>query len=866
MEAAQWFATSDWQARVEAKDTPEGWALRGVYSALDLALAEDDVRRTVSSPAMDELLAALNALLGVAERRGRTRTQWLLCEYDAADLLIARSRYGEARRRLESLAAPPSLGDSTWRIARLVDVASSKAKLVQLSRFIVDQVRLLDPRDIDRGFARRLLASLDLEEGRPRVALRRIDRAQQLLPVGPYGKQVEFLLLHEEAAAFLRLGMPDVARPLVDEEWTRASALASTDPEFGGVAFHASAFNALTLQLELRRTAELVARMSEIRADARWGPMEAHRRGQLQLRYAIGLVQACTLPERSTAQREIDATRAEEALADARSLVAAPHLRLKCDVWAGWLFLYRNQVERCDSALQDARRAADALRQSSNAPATEDELALVALESRLAVARGARDRASDAMLELWPEIVRRFREAPQRDGGIDLLGSSHQQLVLTTALEEFEASEGSSASLAHLNELTQYGTLARSLGVEGPAHTWPRAEGELVLVYVPGPLSSLVFATDGAGTTLHRIEGALSIETRVARMRERTRVDRGSQRTSNTPDSSSPARALYDALVPAAVDARLRGSSLLTVVGLDGLGSPDFDALRTPRGKLVGWERPVAHLPSIPVGAQLAQRPPRPAARALRVVVGDGAAGEVLARHGLQPFEWTARHTRGFESTWPPNDLEVIAGVRATPAAIGSGDALALHVFAHGTRDPRRARPVDVLLSASQSFGAEELESAALPRLVFFAVCGAQAAPLRRGDDGHGRLGAAALLGGADVAIASHAPVEFARSRALARAFYASLLDGRAGTAAEAMHAARRSLDAAGDGSGAIDPYLSTVVGLGHRPLGVDPSLRKAPRRGARGIPAAVLYGGVGACALAALLLWRRRRRHAHHA
>ena len=645
---------------------------------------------------------------------------------------------------------------------------------------------------------------------------------------------LEITLLGELGRLHQKLGNLERARTYFERE--RAAAEGTDDRQVRqAVLLHSIRFASAAGQFG--RAAEeaeaALARQDELRFST------AHR---LELKQILGLARLYRAGD--------DAAAREEATALLREVQADPAfpaaLRLP-------LLIKLARFERARGALDEAARyhalageeLEAAARRTSALDASFDRAFHEAVGAQIDRARGAPPadlaarlaslRASyAAFLELWSSV-------PRLPSGVGFLQYQRRVLVvgemLSLELAVDEGGRGVEAAFDALLQAQVQGSVARGLGARPGSLREVQEElirpGEGLLVYLPAADGTHLFGA-GRDGVLHELlppSDALRglRDDLVAGLLRPPPLDAaGSVEAGARARVAAAAEALAAELLPPRIRSAIEGWSRLTVVGADLLGWVPFECLPVEGIGVLGIERALAYLPSVPIGLELRRRAARGAE--------EGRDGVLLLASPV--------HSEEARGTWPelvPLELpdgalaalvqpfqppggraRVVSGPAAArpalePAALRSVGVL--EIVTHGVYDFQRDRPAGLILSPSEGdptglFWCEDAERLASPPLVLLAACGAGRAPLLRGEDGVGAFGGALLSAGARAVVLSPADLDLEATLELLGTFNAGLAGGA--SPAEAMRAARRRLA----GAGRLDhPYfhsLLRVVGLGH--------------------------------------------------
>lgn len=532
-----------------------------------------------------------------------------------------------------------------------------------------------------------------------------------------------------------------------------------------------------------------------------------------------------------------------------------------------------------DEGPAEAARWAAAARARLAEWRTGDELLLeharlAALEGEVALAAGAAPdelrRSLTALRAAFASYVARWDEGPILPSGAGFLQWPRQRQIVSALVGLSLAADGDAgpeSALVHVFEAQARGTLARRVGAAAPTLARAReallGAGAGLLVYAPSLTRTYAFAIDADDVRVVELDPEEDLLDRARALQPELR--------SPPADDSAAARAtelardLADAVLPADLRAHIEAWSCVYVVGADLLGNAPFEALPTSTGPL-GTTRPLAYLPSVPIGVWLAAGGAGARdARVLDLAVFAAPQHDEEIRTDypeLVPLDgWPGLdgELRRLSAAFPPERVLLQSGREMHPAALaaGVGQARLALLLTHGVFAPRRDRAAGLVVTPDQAAGspvlwAEDVERIRAPELVFLGACGAARGPVRLGDDGVAHLGGALFFGGARTVVLTSNDVELRSALLLARGMFGGLASGE--TPAEAMRAARAELYATG---GFEHPFYHAglrVVGLAHQPL-----YEPAPGSGGRSAwwPFAA---ALGALACGALALTRRTR------
>ncbi len=662
-------------------------------------------------------------------------------------------------------------------------------------------------------------------------AMALLDRAEAAAEDCPDGwrdeRSVRCSIASFRAEALMALGLPDLAASFVEEEERLARALKSA------ALIGTSYVRRADLLLATGRYEALERLVDRANGDEAM-ELRPDLLRLLDVRRAIGLA------EHGRADREANARARDriEALVERRDL-SGLH-RMRAEATLAQLALRDGDVPAARAWIDGAVERLGALRAAdpSGLGPLEDGAFVPAVASAVARAEGRPREVLAEQLARAEAAFERFlahwSRTPLRSGGVGFLhyGKRRQIIAelirLTLAVHPGEAGRRRALSIALRVEAM--GSTARTLAIEPPPIEEVRAlltgEGRGLLVYVPpGPAGGHVFGVDAARIVHAETPGIDAIDARrrdlAVALRRAARAEGDDARAEG--EWTGLADALGEKLLPAEVARAIAGWDAVTVVGRHGLGDVPFDLLPIGDGERLGRAKALSLLPSVPVGIALARR-----------------ERDALPADGPDVFAvLTPEVDHALAADWPeatsiplPDDdrdrlLEsfgarrvVRSGGDATPAALLDpklAGARALLVLAHGVYDPGRTGGGAALLLAGPDglVRSPDLERIDAPPLVVLLACGAGRGPVRRGDDGVGRLGESFLLRGARAVVAADADLELGATLDLMEEFGARLAAGA--SPAEALRGARDRL--ARDGRHPASRVRVQLIGLGDRPL-----------------------------------------------
>lgn len=495
--------------------------------------------------------------------------------------------------------------------------------------------------------------------------------------------------------------------------------------------------------------------------------------------------------------------------------------------------------------------------------------------------RCARDRLNAA----WNAVVEAWREDTPPAGGASRLHYENARHALCSLVRSTRRLAGDEAAarlgLEQMIRVQECGWLARELEAGGGdvESLQSRLCGDRggLLVYLPGPVVSYVFAVDRERITLHDLASRDEIEPRrrAVRIALWSEGDASAARTAQIQASS---RELADVLLPPAVESRIAGWRSLDVQGLDLLQDLPFELLPLSDGRPLGIVKEVGTWPSLPAALVLAQRAhdrsaePNSGAKPLPLellVLASPSAPAIEEGPGaglpLLPPLTSDRRERWealYASAGPARPASrVLQASEATLARLSAEVACApriLLIMAHGIHDPESDRPSGILLAADEThdgrWWCRDIDVRA--RLVILGVCSAGRGPTRRGDGGSSSLEGAFLRSDADCVLIGSAELELQGALELFDGLHERLTAGASPAAAlRAVRAERFARLGLGD---PLWRALLRVSGAAHTPLyPVRTDSTRAPGRARDPWP--LIAGGLLALAVAGLVAWVAR-------
>ena len=402
------------------------------------------------------------------------------------------------------------------------------------------------------------------------------------------------------------------------------------------------------------------------------------------------------------------------------------------------------------------------------------------------------DHRFDSFLKDW-------HSTPLLPGGIGFLRSALRRTLVHEVLQLELRRGGAARAFESLLRLQALGSFARRRSLKAPAlreiESTLLSRGEGLLVFLPTYLGSHLFVLEAESVRHYELAAEHELKQAFAELSS------GSETVQH--------------ILPREVRDAVEGWSLVRAVGVELLGRAPLNEVPWREGRSLGQIKPVAELPSVPVGVFLARRAePRPVPESLADLVLIVGPPDPVDGVDPLPFE-AAALTSAYEGR-----VQVFGrdGSAARDAAASLETAGALHFLCHGTVDRKRERFAGLSIDADEEpLWADELESWELPPLVILTACSSGEGPLRVGEDGVSHLGGAAIAAGANTVIVGIGEIDRDRTLKMIQALHRGLSRGE--TPAEALRQAR--VDSAS--SGASVPLR--LIGLGDRRAVAAPRL-----------------------------------------
>lgn len=748
-------------------------------------------------------------------------------EHFQAGRLFDRARFGDLLMMLEQ-TAPYLLNEDNPYIAR---------------------------QQLDLAQAQRLLGAWDLAQAA-------LDRARAHLDQYP-GQQgsklslVTMQLSGDQALVHCQRGDWDKARASLAELWD----LGELDPVPIGLAMGYKA--EMQLYSRLHRYKDGLETWQRAQEDERLTEFWTGKDG---IKYWADLSASGALALAHDARSKDTAAAKELALAaidKALLLPALPAQRaISLRTRAGELLL---QLER----FTEARQGLEILGRQGNSKnrTYEQREAIASLWAKLVLdGDGGAEELTVALEKVgqaWQGVLDAWRAQDVRDEGLAALwGSDRRELLalwMALQLEVHGKDAGSLLALEGFLELQSLGTLARSMGCEQPSldqvRTAIMGPGHGLLILVPGLSRVVVLLADSESVVAEVVnKGESTYRGRIAKLNEAIEI--GRLGVSNSKALDNARHELAEIVFPSAIREQLRSWTSVSMVGTGALDSFPYSYLPGLSDRPIGCELALTLLPSIPVGVWMTQQAlPAYAAGPSLSVVACPAPGAGHA--GIQDLPLDAVHRTlllpgGLQielRSWLGDDVS-LEGFLATDF---SQDRL-VHLLLHGIPDADQANRAAFALPEGKQLTLPDLEGMRLPPIVLVSACGANRAPLRKGDDGRNNLIGALQLAGAQMALAAHVEVDYQASLQLTERLLTHAASGV--SVAEALRISRQELLADTEtGTHPSEYFLADLYGAPHAYLLTVEEAKTA----ASSQPWIWLSGAALVMAIGALSLWLKR-------
>jgi hypothetical protein len=469
---------------------------------------------------------------------------------------------------------------------------------------------------------------------------------------------------------------------------------------------------------------------------------------------------------------------------------------------------------------------------------------LTAYETRIALARGddAALRAQTEKLQAaYREFLSQWAATPLRPGGLGFLHFDTRRQVVSVLMRAILRVDSTPAGVEKafdaLLEAQALGTLARRLNVSPPSLASLRRDLVLpdggIVAFLPDRDRIHVFALD-ARTLVHDeavADEALWASFDALERELSTPPSVSSDETKRQSDRiQSKGRELGPKLFPASIRERLASWKSLTVVGAELLGDVSIENLSLDGDQPLGLRLAVSYLPSLPLGAYLAERAARqpPPAIELALFAAPRIGDRVRAKHpGLRPIELAQSQIDALTAPFARDRVLCVAPEQATRKNLFDErvcGAAVLQIVTHGIFDESLECPAGLQLAETPddlgelwSDDVRAHESWRAPRLAILSVCGAANGPARSGDDALANVAGALIERGSNCVVVSRYPIELDATIELMKLVHARLAAGD--SPAEALRAARVALRASDRRSHPFYASLLRVVGLANVPV-----------------------------------------------
>ncbi len=485
-------------------------------------------------------------------------------------------------------------------------------------------------------------------------------------------------------------------------------------------------------------------------------------------------------------------------------------------LWVSW----RNVIER-RFGLAEARLG-EALQLARSQGNVAQELRALALRGSLLRRRGAPVAELRAALdELDAAYRRRIEQLRGRAAGgaataeaWSPLQYSGDRRMLAELVNLHWAVGGGSALGEAFESVLRFetlGSIATARRLETPSLAAIRSEllapREGLLVFLPAPEASHVFAVDGATVVHATIEAeedlSADLSDFIATVSAAPRITRtGTVDDEERERAIDVGRAVGRRLLPAGIMRRVLSWDRVLVVGADDLNGVPLEALVPPRGRPLGLTHSIRYASSVGVALGLARKtaPSETPARDLIVLAPRRISSGVSARWSeLRPLDFDADRLAALGRGFDPSRVEVACDEpvgRRRFLSIGPEDTRVLVFLGHGVFDIERECAALVMEPSSPDedglLRVADLGDWRCPSIIVFASCGAERGPRRRGEDGVEHFGGRALLAGATTVVISRADLDLDATLRLLEVFLEGV--ARGDRPADALRAARVAL------------------------------------------------------------------------
>lgn len=417
---------------------------------------------------------------------------------------------------------------------------------------------------------------------------------------------------------------------------------------------------------------------------------------------------------------------------------------------------------------------------------TSSQSAIGVIQSQLG--RGSAEELRDDLEQRVTLMLEEWSGLPRLDAGTGFLHYIGRLQVIselvTQTLRVQPDKAGRERALEWLIQVQARGSLAREAGYEFKSLQGLRSllftKERGALVYLAAHDSSHLFVIDSKEIWHHELPRWRVLDDRV-----RDFVGHLNRSESRGEAFKKSSLLLADSLLPPAALEQMKDWEQSWVVSQGLIGYVPFELLPVGEEELLRDRQDVCYLPSLPVGEFLARRAVKPRKKrspALAMLIDPKLTGELQAE--LPRFQLTKAELGGLSRTFEGRPSFVRFGEDASLAALRSPEvaqADVLQLFVHGYQFSDRTPSTALALAPSGDHkglvGCAEVGALNLPPIVIFSSCGAAQGVLRRGEDGIGHLGGAALGAGARVAILSPACLELEPMIAVMTELHAGLLE-----------------------------------------------------------------------------------------
>lgn len=555
-------------------------------------------------------------------------------------------------------------------------------------------------------------------------------------------------------------------------------------------------------------------------------------RAALRVRQAVALMHRERL-ENSRPSGPKAETIFREVMSDPKAL---PNDRLTAEIRWIHTLLHRNDAEAVQPRLARLSVEAPSLRPS-------DLTYLRALECRFhgltKAPRPTLAEARDALEESIHVLFEGWKRQPLRSGGWGLLRYAGIRFALGEFVRISDLVEpggaGHERALELLLRAQSLGSLAREFESPSADLSKFRSEwltpGEAALFVLPSSEVSHLFLVDRNRLDHVQLPSRDRLEAaRLALLKNVMVPPSSDEPQTRLARIRARARDLAALLFPPEAETWIETSPRLTLVGSDLLGYLPFEVLVLRDETLLGDQKAIGYLPSVPLGFTLLERqrarrrPPSDPGNPACLVVGGSRSSSIvkdLYPH-LEALSISEKNLADFRRAYAPRKVRFLLGPSATPTALfeSMSGVQVLQLLAHGIHDASRELPAGLILTGSASSDgrvwSESFEGHRVPPLVFLAACGTGRGPGRLGDPFVSHLGGALFRSGAETALLPVSDLAYHPTIKLSVEVHAHLNRGL--TPAEALREARKRMR---EDPTTRDPFYHSLVhahGLAHHP------------------------------------------------